>query len=97
MKTIRINDKWDNWKVWIIKVYNRGEVYFNQECHGTMTNYKFVRTTKKYLKEYLKIDVNEEFYKDEYSRSKEELNYRDRFISKCRAIEESILNESLPF
>ena len=98
MKTIRINDKWDNWKVWIIKVYNKGEVYFNQECHGIMTNYKFTRTTKKYLNEYLNIDVNEEIAKlDEGLRPKEELIYRDRFISKCRAYEEIILNESLPF
>jgi hypothetical protein len=98
MKYLELIDNYNDDKVWCVKVYNRGEVYFNQKIKGNLFNSRYKRTTKKYLNEYLQIELNEEIEKlDEELRPKEELIYRDRFISKCRTIEESILNESLPF
>ena len=50
MKT-KIVDKYNSSKVWIVKRYECGNYYYNQENSGRMLNKKFTRTTKAFLVE----------------------------------------------
>lgn len=95
MKNLKVIDKYDHRKTWIIKIYKKGEIYFNQEIYGRRVYHKFTRTTKKYLSNLLERNINEII--DEDCRSKEEIAYRDKFIKTCRAHEQKILSENLPF
>lgn len=55
MKTLRIKDKYNPLKIWIVKVSKCRHYYFNQEIEGKMHLSSFVRTTKKHL---LEIGLN---------------------------------------
>jgi hypothetical protein len=55
MKTYSIQDKYNSSKVWLIKVYDCGEVYYNQEISGKKVNKSFKRTTKAWINE---LDIN---------------------------------------
>lgn len=57
MKIIRVIDKYNLYKEWIIKKYSNGTYYFNQVVYGTKLNKKFTRTTKKYLIDVLGKEV----------------------------------------
>ena len=65
MKILKVIDKYQDWKVWVIKIYGKGEVYFNQECYGRIMYHKFTRTTKRYLNELLERDINTIIANDE--------------------------------
>lgn len=58
MKTYSVQDKYNNNKVWLIKVYSCGAVYYNQEISGRKVNSAFQRTTKTWVNEILNIDLN---------------------------------------
>lgn len=51
MRETRITDKYNSGKVWIIRHYNTGHYYINQEIKGKKLNKRFVRRTKKQLAE----------------------------------------------
>lgn len=51
MTIITIKDKYNDNKEWIIKKYKSSNYYMNQKISGKKHNSKFIRTTKKYLKE----------------------------------------------
>lgn len=65
MKTYSIQDKYNNSKVWIIKVYDKGEVFYNQEIKGIKVNSRFQRTTKAWINEVLEMDLNERLSDEE--------------------------------
>lgn len=53
MKVIRIPDRFNSRKVWVVKRYKSGNYYLNQEiCSQTFYN-GFVRVTRKFLAEIL--------------------------------------------
>jgi hypothetical protein len=58
MKKYKITDKYNNDKVWLIKVYKCNHVYFNQTIKGLIFNPKYTKTTKKWLNNLLEIDIN---------------------------------------
>lgn len=49
MKFALVTDLYNKKKVWIIKKYKSGNIYYNQQIEGK-TIYCFTRTTKKFLK-----------------------------------------------
>lgn len=49
MEVIRIQDRYNDGKVWVIKRSACGHYYANQENYGYMLNKKFSKTTKKQL------------------------------------------------
>lgn len=51
MRTLKITDKWNSEKVWVVKIYKCGTVYVNQEVKGKMLGRKFARMTIRQLKE----------------------------------------------
>lgn len=51
MKTLKIPDKWNGEKVWVVKIYKCGAVYVNQEVKGKILGRKFARMTKRQLRE----------------------------------------------
>ena len=55
--TIRVQDQYNENKVYIVKVYNCGHTYVNQEIKGDIIYSKFIKTTKSHLKEFLGIDI----------------------------------------
>lgn len=65
MKTYSIQDKYNDSKVWIVKVYCRGQVYYNQEIAGIKVNSRFQPTTKAWVNEILDIDLNERLTDEE--------------------------------
>lgn len=56
MKIMRVADKYHPYKVWIIKRYDCGHYYVNQEIRGKVAFKSFCRISKRYL-----IDVLELF------------------------------------
>lgn len=65
MKTYSIQDKYNTNKVWIVKVYDKGEVFYNQEIEGQKVNSKFQRTTKKWINQILDINLNDRLSDEE--------------------------------
>lgn len=65
MKTYSIQDKYNNDKVWIVKVYCRGQVTFNQEIKGIPVNSAFKPTTKKWVNSVLEINLNDRLSDEE--------------------------------
>jgi hypothetical protein len=57
MIIIKMKDKYNLSKTWIVKVYKCGKVYLNQEIHGFTVYKRDWRTTKKHLKEFIHIDI----------------------------------------
>lgn len=53
MKVIRIPDRFNSRKVWLVKRYKSGNYYLNQEICGQTFYNGFVRVTKKFLAELL--------------------------------------------
>ncbi len=49
MKFALVEDSYNKNKIWIIKKYESGHIYYNQRIDGK-TLYSFTRTTKKFLK-----------------------------------------------
>lgn len=56
MTIIKMVDKYNKGKTWIVKVYKCGKVYLNQEIHG-ITYKRDTRTNKKYLRDFINIDI----------------------------------------
>lgn len=48
-QVIRVQDRYNPIKVWIVKRDSNGHYYMNQEIAGKLFYSKYVRTTKKYL------------------------------------------------
>lgn len=46
---LRIPDKYNSNKVWLVKRYVCGAYYVNQEVNGRVFYKRFTKTTKKYL------------------------------------------------
>lgn len=65
MKTYSIQDKYNDSKVWIVKVYDKGEVFYNQEIAGQKVNSRFQRTTKKWINQILDMDLNDRLSDEE--------------------------------
>jgi len=57
MIIIRMKDKYNLSKTWVVKVYKCGKVYLNQEIHGITVYKRDWRTTKKYLRDFINIDI----------------------------------------
>lgn len=55
MKFALVEDLYNKNKVWIIKKYKSGNIYYNQQIEGK-TIYCFTRTTKKFLKSMFKTN-----------------------------------------
>lgn len=51
IKVIRVQDKYNPCKVWLVKRYSNGTYYFNQEIKGYAHNKKYQRTTKRHLED----------------------------------------------
>lgn len=51
MKITRIQDRWNDKKVWLIKRYRSGNYYLNQQICGRTFYNGFVRTSAKHLAE----------------------------------------------
>ncbi len=51
MNITRVQDRWNDKKVWLIKRYRSGNYYINQEICGRTFYDGFVRTTAKHLVE----------------------------------------------
>lgn len=49
IETLRVQDKYNPIKVWLVKQYSNGTYYFNQEINGRKVNKKYQRTTRKHL------------------------------------------------
>ena len=50
MEEIRVADKYNPIKIWIIKRYKSGNYYMQQEIKGRLQG-RFVKTTKSHLRE----------------------------------------------
>lgn len=50
MNLERIVDKYNTYKVWLIKRYKCGTYYLNQEFDGRVCKGGYIRVTKKHLK-----------------------------------------------
>ena len=46
---IRLQDKWNSQKVWIIKRYADGHFYLNQEINGKLFYARWTKTSRSYL------------------------------------------------
>ena len=46
---VRLQDKWNSNKVWIIKRYADGHFYLNQEINGKLFYSRWARTSRSYL------------------------------------------------
>lgn len=57
MKILKLMDLYNENKIWVVKIYSKGEVYYNQEICEKV-NSKYQRTTKKWLNEILERDIN---------------------------------------
>jgi len=55
--TIRVQDQYNQDKVYLVKVYNCGHIYMNQEIKGKTIYPRWVKTTKANLKEFIGIDI----------------------------------------
>jgi hypothetical protein len=55
MNKTKVQDKYNKDKMWLIKMYEGGGIYYNQENKGKKLNRKYQRTTKKWLKDILDI------------------------------------------
>jgi hypothetical protein len=55
MNKIKVQDKYNKDKVWLINIYEGGPIYYNQENKGQRLNKRYQRTTKKWLKDILDI------------------------------------------
>ncbi|MFW9875167.1 MAG: hypothetical protein ACFFG0_18840 [Candidatus Thorarchaeota archaeon] len=64
MKIIKINDRYNEDKVWIIKKYSNSTYFWNQEIDGKMFYSKFKRTTKKEIESTLEIKLNDQMNKE---------------------------------
>jgi hypothetical protein len=51
MKILRVQDKYNSSKIWVIKITACGHYYMNQEICGSLFYNKFSKTTKRYLKQ----------------------------------------------
>lgn len=51
MEILKIQDKYNNSKVWVIKKTACGHYFMNQEICGNMFYNRFTKTTKKHLKQ----------------------------------------------
>ena len=76
MKYLELIDNYNEDKVWCVKVYSGGQVYFNQKIKGILFNSRYQRTTKKYLNETLERNINEIIANDE--REDEPMEILDR-------------------
>jgi hypothetical protein len=70
MKTYTIQDKYNDSKVWVIKVYCRGQVTFNQYLVNEVgiispVNNTFTPTTKAWINEILDINLNDRLSDEE--------------------------------
>jgi hypothetical protein len=77
MKYLEVIDNYNKDKVWCVKVYNRGEVYFNQKIKGNLLNSRYQRTNKKYLNEILERNINEIIANDEREEDPDEYMGQD--------------------
>lgn len=57
MKVIKIVDKYNSNKIWIIKIYSCGHYYVNQEICGRLFNRSFRRLTKSFIKSILDLSI----------------------------------------
>lgn len=57
MTIIRMKDKYNKSKTWLVKIYKCGKVYLNQEIQGITVYKRDWRTTKKHLKDFIHIDI----------------------------------------
>jgi len=58
MKTIiRVQDQYNENKVYLVKIYSCGHTYINQEIGGHVIYSKYVKTTKANLKEFIGLDI----------------------------------------
>jgi len=57
MKIIKMVDKYNKAKTWVIKIYNCGKIMINQEVEGNRVSKRDTRSSKKYLRDFLDIDI----------------------------------------
>ena len=76
MKLLKLIDSYNENKIWLVKIYGKGEVYFNQEIKEIKVNSKYQRTTKRWLNQILERDINKIIANDE--REEEPIERLDR-------------------
>lgn len=54
---IKMVDKYNKGKTWVVKVYKCGKVMLNQEIQGFTVYKRDTRTNKKYLRDFINIDI----------------------------------------
>ena len=57
MIIIKMADRYNKAKTWVIKVYKCGKIMLNEEIHGITVYKRDTRVTKRYLRDFLDIDI----------------------------------------
>lgn len=57
MTIIRMRDKYNLAKTWVVKVYKCGKIMLNQEIHGITVYKRDTKTTKRHLRDFINIDI----------------------------------------
>jgi hypothetical protein len=57
MIIIKMADKYNKAKTWVIKIYKCGKIMINQEVECNRVTKRDTRVTKRYLRDFLDIDI----------------------------------------